>query len=199
MEDPGSAAVLREKLHDARMQTEVGEGQADLVEMAHALGDCAICGIVGAAGLMSTIACVKAGKKVLIANKEPLVMLGAYIVDLAREHNACILPLDSEHNAIFQCLPQYNWDSMDRQTNAFPEVEKILLTGSGGPFREFPLDQFPEITPEQACKHPNWQMGKKISVDSATMMNKGLELIEACVLFSVSEEKVEVVIHPQRV
>ena len=206
MEDSDSALALRRKLKQAGISIDVGEGQSDLITMAKELGDCAICGIVGAAGLMSTIACVKAGKKVLIANKEPLVMLGAYIVKLAQQHGACLLPLDSEHNAIFQCLPQDSWmnsiqgkkyDGASRDT--FPGVEKILLTGSGGPFRALPLDQFHQVTPEQACKHPNWKMGRKISVDSATMMNKGLELIEACVLFSVPEHKVEIVIHPQSV
>lgn len=155
-----------------------------------------VSGIVGAAGLLSTLAAVEAGKTVLIANKEPLVMLGDEIVSLAKTTGATLLPLDSEHNAIFQCLPT-QLDSHEDNNLLAKGVRRLILTGSGGPFRTKPLSEFAAITPEQACAHPNWDMGKKISVDSSTMMNKGLELIEACALFQLPPEKIEIVIHPQ--
>lgn len=145
--------------------------------------------IVGAAGLLPTLAAAEAGKRVLLANKEALVMSGRLFIDAIHKNNAELLPIDSEHNAIFQCMPS-NGDKL-------AGVEKILLTGSGGPFRTRDLATFKEITPEQAIAHPNWDMGKKISVDSATMMNKGLEVIEACWLFDVDDDKIQVVIHPQ--
>ena len=145
--------------------------------------------IVGAAGLLPTLAAAEAGKRVLLANKEALVMSGQLFIDAIHKNNAELLPIDSEHNAIYQCMPS-NDDKL-------ASVEKILLTGSGGPFRTRNLATFKEITPEQAVAHPNWDMGKKISVDSATMMNKGLEVIEACWLFDVGDDKVQVVIHPQ--
>jgi 1-deoxy-D-xylulose-5-phosphate reductoisomerase len=154
--------------------------------------------IVGAAGLMPTLAAVKAGKKVLLANKESLVMAGSLFTRAVLESGACLLPIDSEHNAIFQCLPN--------QQNSFLQngviasgVRKILLTASGGPFLHTAVEALEAVTPEQACAHPNWRMGQKISVDSATMLNKGLELIEACWLFNVSVQQVDVVIHPQSV
>jgi 1-deoxy-D-xylulose-5-phosphate reductoisomerase len=144
-------------------------------------------GIVGAAGLASTLAAVKAGKRVLLANKEALVMAGPLVMRAARDSGARILPVDSEHNAIFQCFTD-------------PKVvRKIVLTASGGPFRSAPLESLERVTPEQACAHPNWVMGRKISVDSATMMNKGLEVIEARYLFDVAPEAIEVVIHPQSI
>jgi 1-deoxy-D-xylulose-5-phosphate reductoisomerase len=149
-----------------------------------------VAAIVGSAGLLSTLAAIKSGKKVLLANKEALVMAGQIMMRSAKAHNALILPVDSEHNAIFQCLPA------DGQAG----VEKIILTASGGPFVQAKhTDALKQVTPEQACKHPNWSMGRKISVDSATLMNKGLELIEACHLFAVPESKVEVLIHPQSI
>lgn len=147
--------------------------------------------IVGAAGLLPTHAAVQAGKRVLLANKESLVMSGNLFMDAVQKSGALLLPVDSEHNAIFQCLPQSGYCQKS--------IRKILLTGSGGPFLNRDLDTFAAITPEQACKHPNWSMGQKISVDSATMMNKGLEFIEACYLFGVSGEEIEVVIHPQSI
>lgn len=201
MADADAARELSARLAQAGIGTEVGSGQADVCALAEESGDFVVCGIVGAAGLKSAIAAVKAGKKVLIANKEPLVMLGSHIVQLAQKHNACLLPLDSEHNAIFQCLPQHSLVSRNGRSpdNGYPDIEKMLLTGSGGPFRTLPLEMLPAVTPEQACAHPNWEMGSKISVDSATMMNKGLELIEACVLFRVPQDKVQIVIHPQSI
>ena len=155
--------------------------------------------IVGAAGLLPTLAAVEAGKKVLLANKEALVMTGALFIDKVKKHGATLLPIDSEHNAIFQCLPQAMQQNMSAADNTEFGVEKILLTGSGGPFLTKPLSEFASITPAQAVAHPNWSMGQKISVDSATMMNKGLEYIEACVMFNLKPANIEVVIHPQSV
>lgn len=152
--------------------------------------DAIMSAIVGAAGLLPTLEAVKAGKRVLIANKEPLVMTGDLFMREAQASGATILPIDSEHNAIFQCLP----DDQDKSG-----VSKIHLTASGGPFRGRPWAELEEITPEQACAHPNWSMGQKISVDSATMMNKGLELIEAAALFGIAAQKVDIVVHPQSI
>ena len=152
--------------------------------------DCVMAAIVGAAGLPSSLAAAQAGKQILLANKEALVMSGDLLMKLAKAHNSVILPIDSEHNAIFQCLPLSHENC---------GIEKIVLTASGGPFLAKSLSEFESITPEQACAHPNWQMGKKISVDSATMMNKGLELIEACKLFDVNVNEVEILIHPQSI
>jgi len=149
---------------------------------------------VGAAGLLPTLAAVKAGKRLLLANKEALVMSGNLFMQAVRDSGAELLPIDSEHNAIFQCLPQgENSDSLGRS------VRKICLTASGGPFLDTPLEELDTVTPEQACKHPNWLMGRKISVDSASMMNKGLELIEACWLFDMPVSQVDILIHPQSV
>ena len=160
--------------------------------------DTVIAGIVGAAGLLPTLAATQAGKRVLLANKESLVMSGRLFMQTARRHDAEILPVDSEHNAIFQCLP-VNTAVRHVAGQPYPGVEKILLTASGGPFRTLPLEQFANVTPEQAVAHPNWDMGRKISVDSATMMNKGLEVIEAHWLFDIAVENIEVVVHPQSV
>ncbi|MEK6749982.1 MAG: 1-deoxy-D-xylulose-5-phosphate reductoisomerase [Pseudomonadota bacterium] len=152
--------------------------------------------IVGAAGLRPTLAAARAGKTVLLANKEALVMSGRLFMDIVRRHNALLLPIDSEHNAIFQCMPAPN-----EQSAAWNKlgVSKILLTASGGPFRKMPLEELEFVTPAQAVAHPNWSMGRKISVDSATMMNKGLEVIEACWLFNCTPEQIEVVVHPQSI
>jgi 1-deoxy-D-xylulose-5-phosphate reductoisomerase len=150
--------------------------------------------IVGAAGLRPTLAAVEAGKKVLLANKEALVMSGALFMQAVRRSNAVLLPIDSEHNAIFQCLPGDYGRGL-----AQVGVRRILLTASGGPFRQTPASELAAVTPEQACAHPNWSMGRKISVDSASMMNKGLELIEACWLFDARPSQIEVVVHPQSV
>ncbi|HIO92410.1 MAG TPA: 1-deoxy-D-xylulose-5-phosphate reductoisomerase [Leucothrix mucor] len=149
--------------------------------------DYVMAAIVGAAGLLPNLAAAKAGKRVLLANKESLVMSGKLFMDALHENNATLLPIDSEHNAIFQCLP----------VSGQQGVTKILLTASGGPFRTRDIDTLRDITPEQAVAHPNWVMGRKISVDSATMMNKGLEVIEACWLFDMPADKIQVVIHPQ--
>jgi 1-deoxy-D-xylulose-5-phosphate reductoisomerase len=153
-----------------------------------------VAGIVGAAGLKPTLAAVRAGKRVLFANKEPLVMCGALFIEEARRSGAQLMPVDSEHNAIFQCMP-----SGFRAGEHRAEVRRILLTCSGGPFRHIPASELARVTPEQACAHPNWVMGRKISVDSATLMNKGLEMIEACWLFGVRPEQVEIVIHPESI
>jgi len=201
MVDSSAARELSDRLHVSGIPTKVLSGKQCLSEIFAEESDIVVCSIVGAAGLLPTIAAVEAGKRILVANKEPLVMLGKHIIDLAEQTGACLLPLDSEHNAIFQCLPQQSMIRKNSITsvNIGKEVSKILLTGSGGPFRELPADRFAYVTPEQACAHPNWKMGRKISVDSATMMNKGLELIEACVLFGVGHRTIEIVVHPQSV
>lgn len=174
-------------------------GQDGLVDIAsHADVDVVMAAIVGAAGLLPTLAAVKAGKRVLLANKEALVMSGEIMMQAALDHQALLLPVDSEHNAIFQSLP-HNYLEVDRTGQPQLGVSKILLTASGGPFLNHSLEQLEHVTPQQACKHPNWSMGQKISVDSATLMNKGLELIEACHLFSISEHFVTVVVHPQSI
>ena len=196
MVDAQSAKKLQHEVARLGLDISVESGSGALDTLASGSGDTVVCGIVGSAGLSSTLAAVDAGKKVLIANKEPLVMLGQVIVAKAKRSGAVILPLDSEHNAIFQCLPQ----KPGRAANlTHMGIKKILLTGSGGPLRKLPLEEMEKVTPEQACAHPNWRMGQKISVDSATMMNKGLELIEACVLFDVAPSMVEIVIHPQSI
>lgn len=178
----------------ANVHTEVLVGDDALAAVAaHADCDTVMAAIVGAAGLLPTLAAVRAGKKVLLANKESLVMAGSLFMAAVREHGATLLPIDSEHNAIFQCLPA------GQSGLAHGGVEKILLTASGGPFRLLAEDQLQDVTPEQACKHPNWSMGRKISVDSATLMNKGLEFIEACWLFDARPDQIEVLVHPQSI
>lgn len=178
---------------------EVLVGQDGLIDIAsHADVDIVMAAIVGAAGLLPTLAAVKAGKRVLLANKEALVMSGEIMMQAALDHQALLLPVDSEHNAIFQSLP-HNYLEVERTGQPQLGVSKILLTASGGPFLNHSLEQLEHVTPQQACKHPNWSMGQKISVDSATLMNKGLELIEACHLFSISEHFVTVVVHPQSI
>ncbi|HAG95386.1 MAG: 1-deoxy-D-xylulose-5-phosphate reductoisomerase [Pseudomonadales bacterium] len=189
------AEELRNRLRQAGSDTEVLAGMDGLVAVAeHADVDQVMAAIVGAAGLLPTLAAVRSGKRVLLANKEALVMSGQLFMSAVKRSGAELLPIDSEHNAIFQCMPVDFADGLGRKG-----VSRILLTGSGGPFRQLPLAQFAEVTPEQACAHPNWSMGRKISVDSATMMNKGLEFIEACWLFSASVDQVQVVVHPQSV
>ncbi|MEX6501141.1 1-deoxy-D-xylulose-5-phosphate reductoisomerase [Pseudomonas zhanjiangensis] len=193
--DALAARQLQEALHGAGLSTRVLFGEAGLCEVAaHPEVDSVMAAIVGAAGLKPTLAAVEAGKKVLLANKEALVMSGALFMQAVRRSGALLLPIDSEHNAIFQCLPgDYS------RGLAQVGVRRVLLTASGGPFRETPLEQLADVSPEQACAHPNWSMGRKISVDSASMMNKGLELIEACWLFDAAPAQIEVVIHPQSV
>lgn len=204
-------AVLNEadaaaRLHRALRQrgvhgVEVMHGAAGLCEAAaHPDAGIVMAAIVGAAGLMPTLAAVRAGKRVLIANKEPLVMVGDLIMAEARRAGALLLPIDSEHNAIFQCLPErFSAGGANGTGLEALGVRRILLTGSGGPFRLLPLERLARVTPEEACAHPNWKMGPKISVDSATMMNKGLELIEACRLFATGPDRIEIVVHPQSV
>ncbi|WP_433886327.1 1-deoxy-D-xylulose-5-phosphate reductoisomerase [Pseudomonas vranovensis] len=190
-----AAQQLREGLATAGSSTEVLVGEDGLCQVAAAAEvDAVMAAIVGAAGLRPTLAAVEAGKKVLLANKEALVMSGALFMQAVRRSGAVLLPIDSEHNAIFQCLPgDYS------RGLAQVGVRRILLTASGGPFRETPMAELMDVSPEQACAHPNWSMGRKISVDSASMMNKGLELIEACWLFDARPSQVEVVVHPQSV
>jgi 1-deoxy-D-xylulose-5-phosphate reductoisomerase len=186
--------LLQALLPDA-CQTEVLAGTDALAWVAaHPDCDTVMAAIVGAAGLLPTLAAVNAGKRVLLANKEALVMAGQLFMQAVTEHQATLLPIDSEHNAIFQCLPVNYQHGL-----AKVGVERILLTASGGPFRDFNAEQLAQVTPEQACKHPNWVMGRKISVDSATLMNKGLEFIEACWLFDAQPAQVQIVIHPQSI
>ncbi|MGK0500496.1 MAG: 1-deoxy-D-xylulose-5-phosphate reductoisomerase [Oceanicoccus sp.] len=180
-------------------QTKVLSGEQGLLDVAAADEvDTVMAAIVGAAGLVPTLAAVAAGKKVLLANKESLVMAGHLFMQAVANSGATLLPIDSEHNAIFQCMP-HRFQQTGVADMTAEGVRKILLTGSGGPFRETPLHQLSAMTPDQACAHPNWSMGRKISVDSATMMNKGLELIEACWLFDVAPEAIDIVVHPQSV
>ncbi len=196
MADPEAAERLSDRLRSAGRPVEVLAGVAGLERVA-ALPEteCVMAAIVGAAGLLPTLAAARAGKRVLLANKEALVMAGPLFVAAVRQGGAELLPIDSEHNAIFQCLPPgFAAEGLDAAG-----VRRILLTGSGGPFRVTPLDRLPDATPEQACAHPNWSMGRKISVDSATMMNKGLEVIEAHWLFGAAPARIEVVVHPQSV
>jgi 1-deoxy-D-xylulose-5-phosphate reductoisomerase len=179
----------------ADLPTVVEYGEKALCDVASSAGtDTVMAAIVGGAGLAPTLAAARAGKKVLLANKEALVMSGQLFMDAVREHKATLLPIDSEHNAIFQSLPQ----SYERRPGE-SGVARILLTASGGPFLQRAVDTLEDVTPEEACKHPNWVMGRKISVDSATMMNKGLEVIEAHWLFGAPASLIEVVIHPQSV
>lgn len=195
MLDVTAAADLKNKLAAAGLAVEVLSGPAGLTRVA-ALpeADMVMAAIVGAAGLLPTLAAVRAGKRILLANKESLVMSGHIMMQEATASGAQLLPIDSEHNAIFQCMPA------GYRTGTEPRgVRRILLTCSGGPFRATPPEDLEAVTPDQACAHPRWVMGRKISVDSATLMNKGLELIEACRLFRVTPDQVEIVIHPQSV
>ena len=195
MADPAAAERLDERLRAAGLGIEVLSGVAGLEQVAsHEATDYVMAGIVGAAGLLPTLAAARAGKRVMLANKEALVMSGQLFMDEIRASGAELLPIDSEHNAIFQCMPPQFGRGL-----ASVGVERILLTASGGPFRDLPLERLVTVTPEQAVAHPNWVMGRKISVDSATMMNKGLEVIEACWLFGTDTSRVEVVLHPQSV
>ncbi|GAB1256753.1 1-deoxy-D-xylulose-5-phosphate reductoisomerase [Aurantivibrio plasticivorans] len=194
MRDEESASELRSRLADAGAGTEVLSGDDGMNTAAtDSAVDMVMAAIVGAAGLAPTLAAVNAGKRVLLANKESLVMAGALFMQAVTRSGTVLLPIDSEHNAIFQCLP------IDYQDFETAGLKRILLTGSGGPFLHTDIAELGAVTPEQACKHPNWSMGKKISVDSATMMNKGLEFIEACWLFDVAPDKIDVVVHPQSV
>ncbi len=189
--DEQAAEALRNHLREAGSHTQVLAGHDGVAEVAALQeADTVVAAIVGAAGVRPTLAAVEAGKKILLANKETLVVTGALFMEAVKRHGATLLPVDSEHNAIFQCLPA---------EGVGPGVRRLLLTASGGPFRGWTREQLTAVTPEQAVCHPNWDMGPKISVDSATLMNKGLEYIEACWLFDVAPQRIEVVIHPQSV
>ena len=193
--DETAAGELKRLLGDTAPQTRILAGEGALTEIAsmpevHSV----MAAIVGGAGLRSTLAAARAGKRLLLANKESLVMAGPLLMDAVRVGGAVLLPIDSEHNAIFQCMPHNT-----RVGTPPPGVRRVLLTASGGPFRDWTREAIATATPEQACAHPNWVMGRKISVDSATLMNKGLELIEACLLFAVPPQQVEVVVHPQSI
>lgn len=191
-------ADLKQRFQQAVLPTELLCGEQSLAEIAcHEAVDQVVAAIVGGAGLRSIHAAVKAGKRVLLANKESLVMTGDLLLQTAAQTGASILPLDSEHNALFQCLPTAQ--GFREKSLSEAGVSKLLLTGSGGPFRQTPLHELADKTPEQACNHPNWSMGRKISVDSATMMNKGLEYIEAKLLFAAKDEELDVIIHPQSI
>ncbi len=195
MLDQAAAIRLRQLAREAGLGTEILSGVAALEQVAVLPEvDAVMAAIVGAAGLRPTLAAARAGKKILLANKETLVLAGNVFMDAVRASGAMLLPIDSEHNAIYQALPR-GYDG----NLAANGVRRILLTASGGPFRDTPLDELHSVTPEQACAHPNWVMGRKISVDSASMMNKGLEVIEAHWLFNAGADDIQVVIHPQSV
>ncbi|MBM4234619.1 MAG: 1-deoxy-D-xylulose-5-phosphate reductoisomerase [Gammaproteobacteria bacterium] len=191
--EPEAALVLERGLRAAGLPTRVLVGESTLEEIAAMpQAPYVMAGIVGAAGLSSSLAAARAGKRLMIANKEPLVMAGPILIEAARAGGATLLPIDSEHNAIFQC-----WPAGAETGRAPPGVRRILLTASGGPFVEWSAEAIAMATPEQACKHPKWVMGRKISVDAATLMNKGLEVIEACILYGLPIAQVEVVVHRQ--
>jgi len=195
MLDEDAAPQLRQRVREAGLDIEILSGDAALEQVCVLSEvDTVMAAIVGAAGLQPTLAAARAGKKILLANKETLVMAGNVFMDAVRASGSALLPIDSEHNAIFQTLPRgYDGDL------AGNGVRRILLTASGGPFLNMPLSELQNVTPEQACAHPNWSMGRKISVDSASMMNKGLEVIEAHWLFNASADDIQVVVHPQSV
>lgn len=193
--DAQAAATLRERLRRTGSDTEVLSGTAALEDIARLTEvDAVMAAIVGAAGLRAGLAAAESGKKVLLANKEALVMAGSLFIDAVRRNRAVLLPIDSEHNAIFQALPRHFCGNLDEVG-----VRRILLTASGGPFRDASPEVLATVTPAEACAHPNWNMGRKISVDSATLMNKGLEVIEAHWLFDAPPERIQVVVHPQSV
>ena len=193
MTDEASASKLEEKLKKKARDISVLAGIEGLVKVAELDSvDYVMAAIVGAAGLLPTLAAAKSGKRVLLANKEALVMSGKLFMDTIAGSNSELIPIDSEHNAIFQCIADTN-----NQENA--SIRSIMLTASGGPFLNTPINELASKTPEQACKHPKWKMGRKISVDSATMMNKGLEIIEASWLFNIDPDSINVVIHPQSI
>ncbi|MFQ5660612.1 MAG: 1-deoxy-D-xylulose-5-phosphate reductoisomerase [Gammaproteobacteria bacterium] len=195
MADADCAARLRESLLTEASGIEILAGVEGLQRVAELdETDYVMAAIVGAAGLLPTLAAAQAGKRVLLANKESLVMSGKLFMDAVRDHQAQLLPIDSEHNAVFQCMPPDFQKGLGQVG-----VTRILLTASGGPFRNTPLSKLNDVTPDEACAHPNWVMGRKISVDSATMMNKGLEVIEACWLFDTTPDSIQVVLHPQSV
>ncbi len=192
--DEASAKQLSQIIKDLKGQTEVLFGEQALCDVASSSQvQVVMAAIVGAAGLLPTLSAVESSKKVLLANKESLVMAGSIFMHAVQQHSANLLPIDSEHNAIFQCLPSNN------QVDGQAAVKKLILSASGGPFRNWTAKQMQSVTPEQACAHPNWSMGNKISVDSASMMNKGLECIEAKWLFDTDIKNIDVLIHPQSI
>ena len=196
--ESNAVEALKVKLSAAGSTTKVLEGLEGLNFVAeHEQTTCVMAAIVGGAGLLPTLRATAAGKKILLANKEALVMAGKLFMQLANESGATVIPIDSEHNAIFQCLPINNQAKFENDT--LQGVKKLVLTGSGGPFLKTNLNELTYVTPEQACKHPTWNMGPKISVDSATMLNKALELIEASLLFDLSAQHIDILIHPQSV
>ncbi|HXP66074.1 MAG TPA: 1-deoxy-D-xylulose-5-phosphate reductoisomerase [Steroidobacteraceae bacterium] len=193
--DEKAAACARAALAECGSKTRVESGEQALADAASAGNvDMVMAAIVGAAGLASTLAAVRAGKRVFLANKEALVMTGRLLMDEVRVAGAELIPIDSEHNAIFQCMPAGYLPG-----DAARGVTRVILTASGGPFRSMPAAKMAQVTPDEACAHPKWKMGRKISVDSATLMNKGLEVIEATLLFGLPETQVNVVVHPQSV
>jgi 1-deoxy-D-xylulose-5-phosphate reductoisomerase len=193
--DNQAAASARAALRAVGSKTQVESGEQALADAASAANvQMVMAAIVGAAGLTSTLAAVRAGKRVLLANKEALVMTGRLLMDEVRRAGAQLIPIDSEHNAIFQCMPGGYLPG-----DAAPGVTRVILTASGGPFRSTAAAKMAHVTPDEACAHPKWKMGRKISVDSATLMNKGLEVIEATLLFGLPESQVDVVVHPQSV
>lgn len=197
--DEGAAMRLEQRIAGAGLNVEVLCGAAALERVASLPEvDTVVAAIVGAAGLRPTLAAARAGKKILLANKEALVMAGRVFMDVVQKYGATLLPIDSEHNAIFQALP-HNYSRDHTDSLAASGVSKILLTASGGPFLNTTLSALQHVTPEQACAHPNWTMGRKISVDSATMINKGLEVIEAHWLFNAPADAIQVVVHPQSI
>ncbi|MBT7409294.1 MAG: 1-deoxy-D-xylulose-5-phosphate reductoisomerase [Methylococcales bacterium] len=196
MADSGCAEKLQKHLMSKSLDIEVFAGKEGLIQAVQSVDyDYVMAAIVGAAGLLPTLSAIKSGRRVLLANKEALVMSGQLFMQAIAENNAELLPIDSEHNAIFQCMSENSINKSGCDSG----IEKIILTGSGGPFLNKERNYLNNVTPEQACNHPNWSMGQKISVDSATMMNKGLEAIEANWLFSTPFEKIDVVIHPQSI
>ncbi len=200
MADEAAASQLRQRLRELGVRTEVLSGEEAACQLAALDGvDQVIAAVVGAAGLLPTLAAIRAGKQVLLANKESLVTCGRLFLEAVSRHGAQLLPLDSEHNAIFQSLPASLQRQLGYASLTDNGIDSIVLTASGGPFRDTPLAALKQVTPEQACAHPNWSMGRKISVDSATMMNKGLEYIEARWLFNASDAQMEVILHPQSV
>lgn len=207
MADAQAAEQLEQRLKLAQLPVQVLSGRDGLIKVASLPEiEIVMAAIVGGAGLVPTLAAAQTGKRILLANKEALVMSGQLLLATVFKHGAELLPIDSEHNAVFQCIPPSHFNTTksyahSQMPSAFADsgISRILLTASGGPFRHYSYEQMQQVTPEQACAHPNWKMGPKISVDSATMMNKGLEVIEACWLFSVQPHHIEVLLHPQSI
>lgn len=200
MADELSAKALRTILSENNNKTEVLSGKQAAIDLAGLdEADQVMSAITGVAGLLPTLAAIRKGKRILLANKESLITSGRLFFNEIRQHNASVFPIDSEHNAIFQSLPEIIQLNLGFADLTASGISSIILTGSGGPFRDTPLSHFDNVTPDEACNHPNWSMGRKISVDSATMMNKGLEYIEACYFFNANADQMEVIIHPQSV